>query len=130
MISVIVPVFNTSAYLENVIRLLRGQCGNVEAELIFVDNGSEDASREILGRHCDLRVIEEPERGSYAARNAGIRVARGEIIAFTELDDGMSGQLGRLIRPTEIADAICFMIANSAVTGELWADAGWHPTPA
>ena len=39
-------------------------------------------------------------------------------------------QLGRLIRPTEIADAICFMIANSAVSGELWADAGWHPSPA
>lgn len=37
-------------------------------------------------------------------------------------------QLGRLIEPHEIADAICFMIANSAVSGELWADAGWHPT--
>lgn len=36
-------------------------------------------------------------------------------------------QLGRLIQPEEIADAICFMISNSAVTGELWADAGWHP---
>ncbi len=36
-------------------------------------------------------------------------------------------QLGRLIRPDEIADAICFMISNSAITGELWADAGWHP---
>ena len=39
-------------------------------------------------------------------------------------------QLGRLIRTSEIADAICFMIANSAVSGELWADAGWHPSPA
>lgn len=39
-------------------------------------------------------------------------------------------QLGRLIRPSEIADAICFMIGNSAVSGELWADAGWHPSPA
>ena len=38
-------------------------------------------------------------------------------------------QLGRLIRPIEIADAICFMISNSAVSGELWADAGWHPSP-
>jgi hypothetical protein len=37
-------------------------------------------------------------------------------------------QLGRLIRPEEIADAICFLIANSAVSGELWADAGWHPS--
>jgi NAD(P)-dependent dehydrogenase (short-subunit alcohol dehydrogenase family) len=39
-------------------------------------------------------------------------------------------QLGRLIRPAEIADAICFMISNPAVTGELWADAGWHPSAA
>lgn len=39
-------------------------------------------------------------------------------------------QLGRLIRPDEIADAICFMISNSAVSGELWADAGWHPSAA
>lgn len=39
-------------------------------------------------------------------------------------------QLGRLIYSEEIADAICFMISNSAVSGELWADAGWHPTAA
>jgi len=37
-------------------------------------------------------------------------------------------QLKRLIDPTEIADAIYFMICNSAVSGELWADAGWHPS--
>jgi NAD(P)-dependent dehydrogenase (short-subunit alcohol dehydrogenase family) len=37
-------------------------------------------------------------------------------------------QLRRLIRPDEIADAICFLISNSAVSGELWADAGWHPS--
>ncbi len=36
-------------------------------------------------------------------------------------------QLGRLIHPNEIADAICFMIQNAAVSGALWADAGWHP---
>jgi NAD(P)-dependent dehydrogenase (short-subunit alcohol dehydrogenase family) len=36
-------------------------------------------------------------------------------------------QLRRLIQPAEIADAICFMIQNAAVSGSLWADAGWHP---
>jgi len=36
-------------------------------------------------------------------------------------------RLHRLIQPEEIADAILFMIRNSAVSGELWADAGWHP---
>lgn len=38
-------------------------------------------------------------------------------------------QLHRLIQPEEIARAICFMIAESAMTGELWVDAGWHPLP-
>jgi NAD(P)-dependent dehydrogenase (short-subunit alcohol dehydrogenase family) len=39
-----------------------------------------------------------------------------------------STQLKRLIRPEEIAGAISFMILNSAVSGELWCDAGWHPS--
>ena len=38
-------------------------------------------------------------------------------------------QLRRLVQPGEIADAICFMISNAAVSGSLWADAGWHPVP-
>ena len=36
-------------------------------------------------------------------------------------------QIGRLIRPEEIASAILFMISNTAVSGQLWCDAGWHP---
>ena len=56
-----------------------------------------------------------------------VRALGEEYIANNILKDT---QLGRLIRPTEIADAICFMISNSAVSGELWADAGWHGTPA
>jgi len=36
-------------------------------------------------------------------------------------------QLGRLLKAEEVADAICFMIRNPAVSGALWADAGWHP---
>ena len=36
-------------------------------------------------------------------------------------------QLKRLIKPEEIADAICFMVTNAAVSGELFADAGWRP---
>lgn len=37
-------------------------------------------------------------------------------------------QLRRLIRPDEIANAICFMMENSAISGSLFADAGWHPS--
>ncbi|HTT09214.1 MAG TPA: SDR family NAD(P)-dependent oxidoreductase [Gammaproteobacteria bacterium] len=55
-------------------------------------------------------------------RALGAEYIERNILPFT--------QLGRLIRTEEIADAICFMISNSAVSGELWADAGWHPSPA
>jgi NAD(P)-dependent dehydrogenase (short-subunit alcohol dehydrogenase family) len=51
-------------------------------------------------------------------RAMGIDYVAKNILPFT--------QLGRLIRPQEIADAICFMLVNSAVSGELWVDAGWH----
>jgi NAD(P)-dependent dehydrogenase (short-subunit alcohol dehydrogenase family) len=51
-------------------------------------------------------------------RSLGDEYIDKHILPFT--------QLSRLIRPDEIADAICFMLANSAVSGELWADAGWH----
>ena len=53
------------------------------------------------------------------ARALGDEFLNKYVLPFT--------QLRRLIRPDEIADAICFMISNSAVSGELWADAGWHP---
>jgi NAD(P)-dependent dehydrogenase (short-subunit alcohol dehydrogenase family) len=52
-------------------------------------------------------------------RSLGEELIEKHILPFT--------QLRRLIKPEEIADAICFMVSNPAVSGELWADAGWHP---
>jgi 3-oxoacyl-[acyl-carrier protein] reductase len=51
-------------------------------------------------------------------RSMGLDYVAKNILPYT--------QLGRLVAPEEIADAICFMLANSAVSGELWVDAGWH----
>ncbi|HEX4590990.1 MAG TPA: SDR family oxidoreductase [Gemmataceae bacterium] len=53
-------------------------------------------------------------------RALGPEYVAANVLPFT--------QLRRLIRTDEIADAIRFMITNSAVSGELWADAGWHPS--
>jgi len=53
-------------------------------------------------------------------RTLGEEYIQKNILPFT--------QLKRLIKPEEIADAIYFLISNSAVSGELWADAGWHPS--
>lgn len=87
MISVIVPVFNTGPYLDRLVEALLGQeYPREHFELLFVDNGSSDNSVEFLGRYPEIRVLHESERGSYAARNRGLREARGEIIAFTDSD--------------------------------------------
>ncbi len=50
----------------------------------------------------------------------GEDVVRNQVLPNT--------QLGRLIRPDEIGSAIVFLLKNSAVSGCLWVDAGWHPT--
>lgn len=52
-------------------------------------------------------------------RAMGEEIIQKQVLPYT--------QLRRLIKPQEIADAICFLVTNSAVSGELWADAGWHP---
>lgn len=86
-ISVIVPVHGAEPYLARCIDALFLQRHPTwRREIIFVDNGLLAGARAVLDRHPALRVIEEPGRGAYAARNAGIRAARGEIIAFTDAD--------------------------------------------
>lgn len=52
-------------------------------------------------------------------QSLGTEYIEKNILPFT--------QLRRLLRPDEVADAICFMLTNSAVSGSVWVDAGWHP---
>ena len=52
----------------------------------MVDNGSTDDSMAVARRRPAVRLLSEPRRGAYAARNRGISAARGELIAFTDPD--------------------------------------------
>jgi NAD(P)-dependent dehydrogenase (short-subunit alcohol dehydrogenase family) len=87
-------------------------------------SGLEGAARTLMkeamfyGVRCGL--IHPGFTDTPMVRALGPEYVRKNILPFT--------QLGRLIKPEEIADGICFLIANSAVSGELWADAGWHPS--
>lgn len=59
-------------------------------EIVCVDNASTDATPRILAKHAThgarCRIVREPKRGPAAARNAGVRCATGEVVAFTDAD--------------------------------------------
>jgi glycosyltransferase involved in cell wall biosynthesis len=86
-ISVIVPVFNASRWIDSCIQGLLNQDYDPACfEVIMVDNNSPDDSAGRIGRCDRIRLLHESEQSSYAARNCGVRQARGEVLAFTDAD--------------------------------------------
>ncbi len=87
MISVVIPNWNGSRFLPTCLNALRQQTLR-DFEIIVVDDGSSDGSRELLARdYPKVRVIAlETNRGFAPAVNEGIRAARGEIIALLNND--------------------------------------------
>jgi glycosyltransferase involved in cell wall biosynthesis len=86
-VSIIVPVYNEQNNLNQCIHSLLNQTyPKNKYEIIMVDNGSTDKSKEILEQH-PVTIVEETDiQTSYAARNAGIKTSRGDIVAFTDAD--------------------------------------------
>lgn len=85
-VSVVIPVWNGEATIGDLLGALRTQRDLPEAtEVIVVDNGSADATRDIV-RESGVRLLEEPVRGPAAARNCGLRHARGEVVAHLDAD--------------------------------------------
>jgi len=87
-VSVIIPVYNGAATVADCVEsLLALQYPRDRCEIVVVDNGSTDATREILARfEGRIRVLHESRRGAAAARNRGIREANGTVVAFTDAD--------------------------------------------
>jgi GT2 family glycosyltransferase len=86
-VSVVVPVLNDARRVARCIDALLAQSYPRDRyEVLVVDNGSTDDTRAaIRGRPVTL-LVEDRTTGSYAARNKGVRAARGEVIAFTDAD--------------------------------------------
>lgn len=87
MISVILPTYNRAGMLQEAIASVLGQTFT-DLELIIADDGSTDETAEVISNYKDKRVIYLPlERGgANAARNAGIRRASFDIVAFQDSD--------------------------------------------
>jgi len=94
-ISIIIPVFNQAEFLEESIESVYNQTQSAH-EIIIVDDGSQDTSREIAERYMfkefpgiesPVRVIHQVNKGLPAARNTGIMNATGDYCFFLDADD-------------------------------------------
>jgi teichuronic acid biosynthesis glycosyltransferase TuaG len=108
-VSVITPVWNGAATLADAVASVQAQ-SLADWEMLIVDDGSIDASRAVAERLAAdprVRLMGWPDnRGPAAARNAGIRAARGRYIAFLDADDRW--------RPEKLARQLAVMEADGA----------------
>lgn len=119
LISVIVPVYNAAAFLEQCIASVLAQSLR-EIEVIAVNDGSTDESAAILdrlaGKDQRLRVFHQPNKGVSAARNFGLGEARGQYIGFCDADDwmepGMLETLYKAIGESQSDWAICNVLVE------------------
>ncbi len=95
LVSVLLPVCNAAATVARAIQSIRHQT-LADWELIAVDDGSTDGTRELLGELARqdnrLRLLARPHAGIVAALNAGLAEARGRLIARMDADDEARGE--------------------------------------
>jgi len=107
-ISVVVPAYNAAGIIGACIdSILRDDSSPGDREVIVVDNGSADATRAVISRY-PVRYLCQPKPGAAAARNMGIRHARGEYVAFTDADCVVERRwLAELVQGFENASIAC-----------------------
>jgi glycosyltransferase involved in cell wall biosynthesis len=121
-VSVIIPTFNQAAYLPEAIESVLAQ-DYPDLELIVVDDGSTDETPEVIASYRDqLTHIRQDNQGAAAALNAGLRVARGEMICWLSSDDAfLPGKIGR-----QVATLVAYPAAGLCSTGWETIDAEGH----
>lgn len=90
MISMVLAARNEERLIARAIRSVLAQTLR-DFELVVVDNGSTDLTREIVARYAAqdarIRIVTEPVPGAHVARNRGVAEARGAIVAIQDADD-------------------------------------------
>lgn len=109
-VSVIVPVYNAEKYLRECVDSILGQTLS-DIELILVDDGSTDSSPAICDRYAEqdarVQVIHKPNGRAASARNAGLRAASGDYVAFVDSDDWVSPKMYEKMLDTGADVTLC-----------------------
>lgn len=102
LLSIIIPVYNSKDYLESCLLSVFCQCWQEKIEIICIDDGSTDASPEIIQKffqHDNLRLISQSNKGVSVARNKGIERAKGRYITFVDSDDWLDNDFAAKVIP-------------------------------
>ena len=119
LVSVVIPAYNAEKFVLQAVRSVLQQCYQ-PLEIWLVDDGSTDQTAEIVRQHAPIvKIVRQENAGVAAARNTGLRLARGELICFLDADDGWL--------PGKLAAQVVYMQAHPEV-GLLYHDwLVWRP---
>ncbi len=137
LISFIVPVFNTEAYLGETLNSIAAYGGR-DVEIIIVDDGSTDGSAQAIDAWIDahdvpVRVIRQKNAGLSAARMAGLALATGSFVGFCDSDDRLDVavyvKMARLALERDCDMAMCRSVVFDSVSEEahdFYDACAWH----
>jgi glycosyltransferase involved in cell wall biosynthesis len=120
-VSVVMPIYNHAAYLQRALASIAAQARDVDLELVAVDDGSADASADIVvsfarGAGFPVTLVRQSNAGAHAALNRGMTLARGATIALANSDDAyVDGRLAALRAALDANDALLAFSATEFV---------------
>lgn len=137
-VSIVVPVYNSEAFLTRLAKSLTGQtgCEEIEYEILLVNDGSTDRSleicRDLAEKHKKIQVFTQENKGPSAARNLGIANAKGKYLLFSDADDYLEpDSVSILVRlaEQEQADLVIFGLYDEVWDGEKKVSSEAHHGP-
>lgn len=112
LVTVIVPIYNVSGYLDKCISSIVGQT-NKDLEIILVDDGSTDDCGVICDRYAQMdsriNVIHKDNGGLVTARKAGLDLAKGDYIAFVDGDDWIDRDMYQILLDKALSSGVDFV---------------------
>ncbi|MCE0484949.1 MAG: glycosyltransferase family 2 protein [Methylacidiphilales bacterium] len=132
-LSVIIPVYKDVAGLTDTLISLQKQTLAAEKfEVLVVNDGGHPAISEVCAKFPVREIVQTPNQGSYAARNAGLRKSRGALIGLADADEVLDPEwcekgIAALERADIVVGLTRFMLSSPPTIVELWQEAYYFP---
>lgn len=117
LLSYIIPLYNTEAYIVRCLRSIIAQdLPEGGYEVIVVDDGSTDGGRELVealaAEHPQVRLLSQTNAGVSAARNKALDAARGRFVQFVDSDDYLAGDMMQSLLQRAIDESLDVLVFN------------------